>query len=282
LLDTNLPQNTEVDRLITGHLYGGDTETRIVQEKVLGIGGVRLLRKLGVEPSVYHLNEGHSAFLTLELAREFLNENPILHLMKRSLPSARNAFSRRTRRFPPETTSFRRKNQKCFDANFISDLKISNQEFFALGRTNPEDETEWFGMTPLALRMCRSANGVSEKHGEVSRELWLKMFPEKRKSKTFRSRILPTAFTRRRGLRRFFKRFTKNTSETIGRKFREMKLRGRERNRKNSRRGNLEIAPTFEKTARFLYPQRTFAKKPGCTKPLTNIRTPENYSVPTF
>jgi starch phosphorylase len=71
LLDTNLPQNTEVDRLITGHLYGGDSETRIVQEKVLGIGGVRLLRKLGVEPSVYHLNEGHSAFLTLELAREF-------------------------------------------------------------------------------------------------------------------------------------------------------------------------------------------------------------------
>src|SRR5204862_886628 len=72
LLDSNVPQNADVDRLITGHLYGGDTETRIVQEKVLGIGGVRLLRKLGVDPAVFHLNEGHSAFLTLELAREYL------------------------------------------------------------------------------------------------------------------------------------------------------------------------------------------------------------------
>ncbi len=75
LLDTNVQKNNDVDRFITGHLYGGDVETRVVQEKILGIGGVRLLRKLGVEPSVFHLNEGHSAFLTLELAREFLAEN---------------------------------------------------------------------------------------------------------------------------------------------------------------------------------------------------------------
>ena len=72
LLDTNIPENEPVDRLITGHLYGGDTETRIVQEKVLGIGGVRLLRKLGIHPDVYHLNEGHAAFSTLELASEHL------------------------------------------------------------------------------------------------------------------------------------------------------------------------------------------------------------------
>ncbi len=75
-LDTNVEQNSDVDRLITGHLYGGDTETRIVQEKILGIGGVRLLNKLGIAPDVYHLNEGHAAFSTLELAREFLKENP--------------------------------------------------------------------------------------------------------------------------------------------------------------------------------------------------------------
>jgi starch phosphorylase len=70
LLDTNIPENVETDRWVTGHLYGGDRETRIVQEMLLGIGGVRLLRKLGVSPHVFHLNEGHSAFLTLELARE--------------------------------------------------------------------------------------------------------------------------------------------------------------------------------------------------------------------
>ena len=72
LLDTNIPENEEIDRLVTGHLYGGDRETRIVQEMLLGIGGVRLLRKLGMEPHVFHLNEGHSAFLTLELARELI------------------------------------------------------------------------------------------------------------------------------------------------------------------------------------------------------------------
>ncbi|HSI87701.1 MAG TPA: alpha-glucan family phosphorylase, partial [Pyrinomonadaceae bacterium] len=76
LLDTYLPENHHIDRLITGHLYGGDSETRIVQEKVLGIGGVRLLRKLGIQPEVFHLNEGHSAFLTLELATEYINANP--------------------------------------------------------------------------------------------------------------------------------------------------------------------------------------------------------------
>ena len=71
--------------------------------------------------------------------------------------------------------------EACFDERFIDALKISKEEFFALGRAKEEDEKEWFGMTPLALRMARSANGVSEKHGEVSRELWLKMFPEETK-----------------------------------------------------------------------------------------------------
>src|SRR4029077_7541503 len=72
LLDTNVPENSEVDRLVTGHLYGGDRETRLVQEMMLGIGGVRLLQKLRIEPAVFHLNEGHSAFLTLELARQMI------------------------------------------------------------------------------------------------------------------------------------------------------------------------------------------------------------------
>ncbi len=179
LLDTNVPENPEVDRFITGHLYGGDTETRIVQEKILGIGGVRLLRKLGVAPSVYHLNEGHSAFLTLELAREFLQENPdstfsdaVAHVREQCVFTTHTPVSAGNDVFPLEQI------KDCFDENFISALKISRDELFALGRTKPADTEEWFGMTPLALRMSRSANGVSEKHGEVSRQLWLKMFPE--------------------------------------------------------------------------------------------------------
>lgn len=179
LLDTHIEKNAEVDRLITGHLYGGDTETRIVQEKILGIGGVRLLRQLQIEPSVYHLNEGHSAFLTLELAREFLQENAgatfvdaIAEVRDKCVFTTHTPVAAGNDTFPPEQI------EGCFDANFISALKISQEELFALGRTNPDDQTEWFGMTPLALRMAGSANGVSEKHGEVSRQLWLKMFPE--------------------------------------------------------------------------------------------------------
>ncbi len=180
LLDTNLESNSEIDRMITGHLYGGDTETRIVQEKILGIGGVRLLRELGITPSVYHLNEGHSAFLTLELAREFLQANPdatfddaVFDVREKCVFTTHTPVAAGNDMFPPKQI------EDCFDANFIHALKITKEELFALGRTKPNDAEEWFGMTPLALRMSRSANGVSEKHGEVSRQLWLKMFPEK-------------------------------------------------------------------------------------------------------
>jgi starch phosphorylase len=179
LLDTNVPENSEVDRLITGHLYGGDTDTRIVQEKILGIGGIRLLRQLKITPSVYHLNEGHSAFLTLELAREYLHTHPdktfadaVADVRRKCVFTTHTPVSAGNDVFPPEQI------ESCFDRSFIEALKISKEELFALGRTNPADAEEWFGMTPLALRMSRSANGVSEKHGEVSRELWLKMFPE--------------------------------------------------------------------------------------------------------
>ncbi len=179
LLDTNVPQNADVDKLITGHLYGGDAETRIVQEKVLGIGGVRLLRKLNYKPSVFHLNEGHSAFLTLELAREFLLENESADFND-AISNVREqcVFTTHTPVAAGNDVFSLDKMRECFHKNYLESLKVSEQEFFALGRTNPDDEKEWFGMTPLALRMARSANGVSEKHGEVSRELWLKMFPE--------------------------------------------------------------------------------------------------------
>ncbi len=179
LLDTNVPQNSEVDRLITGHLYGGDTETRIVQEKVLGIGGVRLLRRLGISPKVFHLNEGHAAFSTLELAKEYLESNPdasfagaVEKVRKQCVFTTHTPVSAGNDSFPPFQID------DCFSDEYIASLKLTNNEFLALGRSDLADDTEYFGMTPLAIRMCRSANGVSEKHGEVSRELWLKMFPD--------------------------------------------------------------------------------------------------------
>jgi len=179
LLDTNVDQNTAIDRMITGHLYGGDNETRVVQEKVLGIGGVRLLRKLDIDPSVYHLNEGHAAFSTLELAREWLGLNPdkgfadaVTEVRKKCVFTTHTPVAAGNDTFPPDVLI------QCFSKEFIDSLKLNNGEFLALGRAVLSDDNEHFGMTPLAIRMCRSANGVSEKHGEVSRGLWLKMFPD--------------------------------------------------------------------------------------------------------
>lgn len=184
LLDSNVPQNSDVDRLITGHLYGGDTETRIVQEKVLGIGGVRLLRKLGVDPSVFHLNEGHSAFLTLELAREYLGiyadnsfATAVEAVRKKCVFTTHTPVAAGNDVFSPKLLS------ECFSKEYIESLKLTEDEFLALGRVELGDHEEFFGMTPLALRMTRSANGVSAKHGEVSRNLWLKMFPGLRDAK---------------------------------------------------------------------------------------------------
>ncbi|MCC7309475.1 MAG: alpha-glucan family phosphorylase [Acidobacteria bacterium] len=178
LLDTNIEQNAEVDRMITGHLYGGSSETRIVQEKVLGIGGVRLLRRLGISPSVFHLNEGHSAFLTLELAREYLVANPDADFLD-SIPAVREqcVFTTHTPVSAGNDLFSTNEIRDCFDAGFIETLKLNEEELFELGRIDPDDKTEGFGMTPLAIRMCRSANGVSEKHGDVSRGLWKAMFP---------------------------------------------------------------------------------------------------------
>jgi starch phosphorylase len=178
LLDTNVDPNSAIDRMITGHLYGGDPETRIVQEKVLGLGGVRLLRKLGIDPSVYHLNEGHAAFSTLELASEFLAENPaksfadaVEDVRAKCVFTTHTPVAAGNDNFRPDTLV------ACFSNEFIDSLKLNKDEFIKLGRANPDDNNEYFGMTPLAIRMCRSSNAVSEKHGDVSRKLWLKMFP---------------------------------------------------------------------------------------------------------
>jgi len=180
LLDTNISENEETDRWVTGHLYGGDRETRIVQEMMLGLGGVRLLRALGIEPHVFHLNEGHSAFLTLELARELIAANPALSF-KEAAQSVRErcVFTTHTPvaagndEFDPALV------EKCFGPSFEQSLGLSHDEFLDMGRVHTDDDRESFGLTPLAIRMCRSTNGVSRKHGEVSRALWKELWPER-------------------------------------------------------------------------------------------------------
>jgi glycogen phosphorylase len=178
LLDTNITENQNIDRLVTGHLYGGDRETRIVQEMLLGIGGVRLLRKLKLEPGVFHLNEGHSAFLTLELARELIQSGlrfteATQRLRERCVFTTHTPIAAGNDEFDATLVS------RAFGPAYERDLGLTHEEFVALGRVDPGDSREPYGLTPLAIRMCRSTNGVSRKHGEVSRALWRKLWPEK-------------------------------------------------------------------------------------------------------
>jgi glycogen phosphorylase len=180
LLDTNIIANEETDRWVTGHLYGGDRETRVVQEMLLGIGGIRLLRKLGIEPQVFHLNEGHSAFLTLELARELVQREQIEFNEAAQRVKERCVFTTHTPvaagndEFEPSLIA------QCFGPEYAKELGLTAEEFIALGRVDPGNNKENFGLTPLAIRMCRSTNGVSKKHGEVSRALWHKLWPERK------------------------------------------------------------------------------------------------------
>ena len=178
LLDTNLPENDEADQFVTGHLYGGDRETRMVQEMMLGIGGVRLLRLLGIQPSVFHLNEGHSAFLTLELAREIIAAERLDFWTAARRVREVCVFTTHTPVEAGHDEFDGELVQKVFGDWPETNLDLSRDEFLALGRVNGDAAGE-FGLTPLALRLCRSTNGVSRRHGEVSRALWQKMWPEK-------------------------------------------------------------------------------------------------------
>ncbi|HSB29950.1 MAG TPA: alpha-glucan family phosphorylase [Pyrinomonadaceae bacterium] len=180
LLDTNIPENVETDRWVTGHLYGGDRETRVVQEMLLGIGGVRLLRKLNITPHVFHLNEGHSAFLTVELARELIQKENWTLAQATDSVRAQCVFTTHTPvaagndEFDPALVL------RCFGSDYLNELGLSQDDFLGLGRVDPANNEERFGLTPLAIRMCRSTNGVSKKHGEVSRVLWRELWPDKR------------------------------------------------------------------------------------------------------
>lgn len=178
LLDTNVAENEPTDRLVTGHLYGGDRETRLVQEMMLGIGGARLLQRLGIDPGVCHLNEGHSAFLTLELTRQLIEREGVSFTAAASRVRERCVFTTHTPVAAGHDEFDGALVQKCFGDWPGTALGLSREEFLKLGRVDGESQ-ESFGLTPLALRMCRSTNGVSRKHGEVSRQLWQRMWPSR-------------------------------------------------------------------------------------------------------
>jgi glycogen phosphorylase len=177
LLDTNIPVNSRSeDRDITDQLYGGDLNTRIRQEILLGIGGHRALEALGLEPTVYHMNEGHSAFLAVERTRRLMEKGQLSFSEARALASASLVFTTHTPvqaghdHFPPTLMDH-------YFGQYFPHLGITWAEFLGLGRRNPSDEREDFSMTVLALRMAAYSNGVSRLHGDVSRGVWQPMWP---------------------------------------------------------------------------------------------------------
>lgn len=177
LLDTNIPANSNPqDRDITDQLYGGDSEMRIRQEIVLGVGGYRALEALGLEPTVYHMNEGHSAFLALEHVRRLMERHRLCFEEARQLASPSLIFTTHTPVeaghdfFPPELMD-------RYFSNYYPQLGLSRDEFLALGRRNPHDPSEAFCMTALALRLAAFSNGVSRLHGEVTRRMWGGIWP---------------------------------------------------------------------------------------------------------
>jgi starch phosphorylase len=182
LMDTDREDNDPIDRWLTGHLYGGNQETRIAQEIVLGIGGVRILHALGIEPGIYHLNEGHAAFCLLEVARLEVQKTGKSFYDIEAAVRDRCVFTTHTP-VPAGHDVFSADLMDSFFAHYWDQLGLSREQFLALGARRLGDPWEPFGMTVLALRLTRTANGVSELHGYVSRQMWTVLYPERSEEK---------------------------------------------------------------------------------------------------
>ena len=167
LLDTDIPENLPEDRIVTSQLYGGDQNMRITQEILLGIGGVRALRAMGIEPSIFHMNEGHSAFLGIELIREYISKGYPVHLAQ-ELVSSQAIFTTHTP-VPAGNDAFNETMMKDYFGAQLEPYGITWDQFFSMGKDN---STGLFSMTILAMNCSKSSNGVSALHGEVSRKIW--------------------------------------------------------------------------------------------------------------
>ncbi|MCX6173522.1 MAG: alpha-glucan family phosphorylase [Ignavibacteriales bacterium] len=176
LLDTNVAENSEEDRKITRTLYGGNIETRIQQEIVLGIGGMRALRAMNIKPLVCHMNEGHSAFLSLERIRHLIKNHNLTFDEAKDIGFYSNVFTTHTPVpagidiFPNDLV------EKYFGQYYRDELKISDKIFYSLGTIIREKPAANFNMAHLAMNMAGFVNGVSKLHGKVSKKMWMTGF----------------------------------------------------------------------------------------------------------
>ena len=176
LLDTNVPANSEQDRMITSALYSGNSELRIQQEILIGIGGFKAILAMGLEPSVCHMNEGHAAFMALERMRHLCTTRSLNFEQALEATKACNIFTVHTPvkagndEFSPELML------KYF-GNYFPKLGLDRNQFLALGRVDPSKDSETFKMPVLALKLSTWRNGVSKLHGRVSRAMWAELWP---------------------------------------------------------------------------------------------------------
>jgi starch phosphorylase len=180
LLDTDVPENHPDDRGITAQLYGGDHETRIRQELVLGIGGLRALDRLDLRPTIRHINEGHAAFVGLEKIRQLVAEEKLSFAEARERAAAGNVFTTHTP-VPAGIDRFATDLVERYLAPYIPATGLTTDEFLRFGQESNGGGggvNEPFSMAVLALRLCGHANAVSQLHARVSRRLWLGLLPE--------------------------------------------------------------------------------------------------------
>jgi len=175
MLDTNVEPNPPELRRITGQLYGGDREMRLHQEIILGIGGVRALKALGIEPTAIHMNEGHSAFSALERINILRQEKGLTFDAAREVVTASTIFTTHTP-VPAGNDTFHPDLIRAYFEEYVKNLGINFKVLLGYGRLDPRDENESFGMTTLALRLSAHSNGVSRLHGKVSRSMWQKVW----------------------------------------------------------------------------------------------------------
>lgn len=176
LLDTDVPENRDEDRQLTSRLYGGDQRTRIRQEIILGIGGVRALAAMGIQPGVIHMNEGHSAFAGLEVIHQRMSEDAVSFDEALRETAAMSVFTTHT----PVPAGHDRFSSDLIEEHvgpLRDELSLRPDSLMSLGRVEPQNQHESFCMTVLAFKLCRRANAVSSLHGVVSRRMWANLWP---------------------------------------------------------------------------------------------------------
>lgn len=176
MLDADIPENSPADRSITHHLYGGNWENRFKQELLLGVGGIRLLKALGIEADVYHCNEGHAAFTGLERLRILVQEARLTFDQALETVRASSLFTTHTP-VPAGHDYFHEDIMRTYIPHYADRLNISWDRFMSLGKMHPGNPEEKFSMSVLALKLSQFVNGVSKIHGRVTREMFRDLFP---------------------------------------------------------------------------------------------------------